>query len=43
MNDFELYVRLEDIDGEVKVIFMSALTDLESYESGVFRALSEES
>lgn len=32
MNGFELFARLEDIDDRTKVIFMSALTDLESYE-----------
>ncbi|WP_148700303.1 response regulator [Candidatus Nitrososphaera evergladensis] len=32
MNGFELYAKLQDIDDKIKVIFMSALSDLEEYE-----------
>lgn len=31
MNGFELYVKLKDIDEEIKVIFLSALSDLQNY------------
>ena len=32
MNGFELYVKLKDIDDNIKVIFLSALSDLQNYE-----------
>lgn len=31
MNGFELYVKLKDIDEQLKVIFLSALSDLRNY------------
>lgn len=31
MNGFELYVKLKDIDEQLKVIFLSALSDLQNY------------
>lgn len=31
MNGFELYVKLKDMDEEIKVIFLSALSDLRNY------------
>lgn len=31
MNGFELYVKLKDIDEDMKVIFLSALSDLRNY------------
>lgn len=31
MNGFELYIRMKDIDENIRVIFLSALSDLQNY------------